>query len=227
MNKSALNKPNETARDRPDHLTATDNRENPVLDLQIQHLLVAVEHELRCSPEGLTELALIKRLQNNPWQLIGPVEFAEPAQLYPVHFLLFHTLYRLRDQLAGQGETVSISPLNLQLRACAVVSGVGVAGEVDKLRMFYLDLSQYQLSDDYIREMMDDFWNGHQRQPPLREEASEAAAALGFEQLPEDFSTVKQRFRRAVMDAHPDRGGDTESIQSLNQAFAVLKAHFH
>jgi hypothetical protein len=28
------------------------------------------------------------------------------------------------------------------------------------------------------------------------------------------------------MHAHPDRGGKTETIQHLNQAFAVLKAHF-
>ena len=28
------------------------------------------------------------------------------------------------------------------------------------------------------------------------------------------------------MNAHPDRGGKTETIQDLNQAFAVLKAHF-
>ena len=49
---------------------------------------------------------------------------------------------------------------------------------------------------------------------------------LGFQAVPSDFPTVKKRFRRAVMNAHPDRGGKTETIQDLNQAFAVLKAHF-
>lgn len=49
---------------------------------------------------------------------------------------------------------------------------------------------------------------------------------LGLDALPEDFALVKQAFRRAVMRAHPDRGGDTETVQRLNQAFSVLKAHF-
>jgi hypothetical protein len=28
------------------------------------------------------------------------------------------------------------------------------------------------------------------------------------------------------MQAHPDRGGETEAIQNLNSAFSVMKAHF-
>jgi curved DNA-binding protein CbpA len=44
--------------------------------------------------------------------------------------------------------------------------------------------------------------------------------------VPTSFEDVKYRFRRAVMQAHPDRGGETEAIQNLNNAFSVLKAHF-
>ena len=64
------------------------------------HLLVATEHILRRHPAGINELGLIKTLQEPPWELIGEVNFGEPDKLYPVHFLLFHVLYRLRDQLA-------------------------------------------------------------------------------------------------------------------------------
>lgn len=197
-----------------------------VLDLQIQHMLIAVEHELRRHPAGMNELTLIKRLQGSPWELIGDVSFGEPEQLYPVHFLLFHTLYRLRDQLAESGETITISPMHLRLYENPVVSGSGVAGEVDALRTFYLDLTQYRMSGDSIQKMMNDFWNGHYPQRPPHQEAVDAAGILGFDHLPDSFGKVKHRFRRAVMQAHPDRGGDTESIQSLNQAFAILKAHF-
>lgn len=197
-----------------------------MLDLQIQHMLVAVEIELRRHPEGINELSLIKRLQSPPWELIGEVSFSEPEKLYPVHFLLFHTLYRLRDQLNDNGETLNISPMRLQLLTSPVVSGAGVAGEVDTLREFYLDISQYRMSEITIQKMMNDFWTGHYPKRPQQQEAIEAAEILGFAHLPDSFSEVKHRFRRAVMQAHPDRGGDTESIQSLNQAFSVLKAHF-
>ena len=121
-----MKKPIHTGRAQTGHPDPAQTDGNPVLDLHIQHLLVAVEHELRQCPEGMSELALIKRLQGQPWELIGDVAFGEPEKLYPVHFLLFHTLYRLRDQLAGQGETVSISPLSLRLQNCAVVAGAGL-----------------------------------------------------------------------------------------------------
>ncbi|WP_417566966.1 DNA-J related domain-containing protein [Marinobacter sp.] len=199
---------------------------DPLLEHQIQHLLVAVEHELRTAPAGMNELSLIKSLQRPPWELLGAVSFNEPEKLYPVHFLLFHVLYRLRDQLSESGESLRISPLNICLEAQTVIGGKGVPDGVDTLRQFYLDLSQYRLPEEAIHQMMDDFWTGRPGKGPAQAEAKAAAEALGFEALPPDFPAVKLRFRRAVMRAHPDRGGNTETIQHLNEAFAVLKAHF-
>ncbi|KPP98967.1 DNA-J related domain-containing protein [Marinobacter sp. HL-58] len=196
------------------------------LDFQIQHLLVATEHILRQNPAGINELGLIKTLQKKPWELIGTVNFAEPDKLYPVHFLLFHVLYRLRDQLAGGGETLTISPLVIRLRQTTVVGGTGVPDHADELRNFYLDLSRYRMPEESINRMMDDFWAGRSGYQPGLSEARDAATTLGFDTIPEGFEEVKYRFRRAVMRAHPDRGGETEAIQHLNRAFAVLKAHF-
>lgn len=196
------------------------------LEQQIQHLLVAVEHEVRAAPTGINELSLIKALQRPPWELLGEVVFSAPEQLYPVHFLLFHVLYRLRDQLLETGESLRISPLTIQIETQTVVSGTGVPDSLDTLRQFYLDLSQYRLPEDAIQKMMNDFWSGTAGRQPAQSNTKEAAEALGFNAVPSDFTTVKQRFRRAVMQAHPDRGGNTRTIQQLNQAFAVLKAHF-
>ena len=196
------------------------------LEQQIQHLLVAVEHELRSSPAGMNELSMIKALQKPPWELLGEVIFSEPEKLYPVHFLLFHVLYRLRDQLSEVGENVAISPLDIRIERQPVVSGDGVPHTVDTLRQFYLDLSQYRLPEEAIHQMMNKFWTGSRGQPPAQSETRKAAELLGFQGVPADFSSVKKRFRRAVMHAHPDRGGRTETIQHLNEAFAVLKAHF-
>lgn len=196
------------------------------LEQQIQHLLVAVEHELRTAPAGMDELSLIKVLQKPPWELLGDVVFSEPEKLYPVHFLLFHVLYRLRDKLFETGESLRISPLGIRIETQAVVSGEGSPDRVDTLRQFYLDLSQYQLPEEAIQRMMDDFRSGAPGPAPAQSETRKAAKVLGFNAVPADFRAVKQRFRRAVMHAHPDRGGNTETIQYLNQAFAVLKAHF-
>lgn len=216
-----------------DRDTATNTTQVPCSDeqddklsFQIQHLLIATEHILRQNPAGINELGLIKTLQKAPWELIGAVNFAEPDKLYPVHFLLFHVLYRLRDQLASGGETLTISPLVIQLRQSNVVGGAGVPDQPDELRNFYLDLSRYDMPEESINRMMDDFWAGRTGYRPELAETREAAAVLGFDDVPVEFDDIKHRFRRAVMRAHPDRGGETETIQHLNQAFAVLKAHF-
>jgi len=205
----------------------SDSSQESWLEQQVQHLLVAAEHELRAhGPLGLSELALIKALQGDRWQLIGPVNFMEPDKLYPVHFLLFHTLYRLRDQLAADGEALVISPLRISILPQKDSVDQTLPGEEDKLRAFYLDLSQYFMSNGDIQGMMDNFWAG---MPPARPEvsvATEAAETLGFDALPASFAQVKQGFRRQVMRAHPDRGGSTEEVQKLNEAFSVLKAHY-
>lgn len=197
------------------------------LDQHIQHMLVAVEHELRRAAGGISELALIKALQRPPWELIGQVSYHDPEKLYPVHFLLFHTLYRLRDQLIEFGESLHISPLGIRLTLEKVVGGRGLPDEPDQLRAFYLDLSQYRMPEDAIQQMMNDFWSGRPMSRPDSDEILAAAQELGFDEVPRDFPEVKHRFRRAVMQAHPDRGGDTQGIQVLNEAFSVLKAHFH
>lgn len=194
--------------------------------IQVQHLMVAVEHILRAEPGALTELELIKKLQAPPWKLIGPIAFNDPAKLFPVHFLLFHTLYQLRDRLFEQGDQLSISPLAIQLDPSSVVAGQGLPGESDALRAFYLDLKQYELSDASIRQMMDDFWAGQGGKRPSRQDLASAADILGLDCIPAEFGPVKQRFRRAVMQAHPDRGGDTRRIQELNEAFALFRTHF-
>jgi len=204
----------------------TQTHQDEKLRFQVQHLSIAVERVLRENPLGINELNLIKALQRPPWELIGTVNYAEPDKLYPVHFLVFHVLYRLRDQLAQSGEKLSISPLLIRLSREDVVSSTGAVGEVDQLRAFYLDLSKYQLPESSIFQMMDDFWSGRAGRHPARQEVSDAADVLGFGHVPDSFDDVKYRFRRAVMQAHPDRGGETETIQNLNQAFGVLKAHF-
>ncbi|WP_323750651.1 DNA-J related domain-containing protein [Marinobacter sp.] len=194
---------------------------------QVEHLLLAVEHELRLAgPLGLSELALIKALQSDRWKLIGPVNFARPEQLYPVHFLLFHTLYRLSDELLPDGESIHLSPLRINLFTMDSSARGSQPGPKDALRDFYLDLEQYYLSNIEIGDMMDRFWAGTMQQKPNSESTASAAELLGFESIPPAFATVKHRFRKLVMKVHPDRGGSTEEVQHLNEAFAILKAHY-
>lgn len=210
--------PDDGSRDRASR-TAT-------LHQKIAALMAAIEAILRENVEGLTELALIRRLQAPPWQLLETVDFSDPAGLYPVHFLVFHCLYRLRDDLAAGEECMNISPLCISIRQSEVVSGRGLPAEGDRLRLFYLDLSQYDLSEVVVRRMLDDFWAGRSPTRPDADKLKQAASVLGFDGLPDNFSSIRQAYRRRAMQAHPDRGGTKEEVQSLNAAFHLLRDHF-
>lgn len=196
------------------------------LERQILPLAEAIEAILRESPEGISELKLIRALQSPTWALLDTVDFSDPAMLYPVHFLVFHCLYRLRDELSVQGEQLMISPLSITLGPTRTVSGSGVPDAPDALRLFYLDLSQYDLSGLTVRRMVDDFWKGVSRPLSGESDITEAARTLGFDVVPDDFSVIKKAYRKQAMRAHPDRGGCNQDVQVLNQAFACLRQHF-
>lgn len=215
----------------PARRSGSGNRQPPEhLQQHLHQLSVAVEAVLRAQPSGLSELDLIRTLQASPWRLIGEVDYSNPSALYPVHFLLFHVLYQLRDDLACHGEQVDISPLTIRLSPSPPGGPDGISGPAspdlaDPLRAFYLDLEQYHLSDDAVQQMVDDFWAGRSARPE-REALQDACSVLGLDTPPADFHEVKHRYRRAVMNAHPDRGGSTADIQAINHAFATLRHHY-
>lgn len=196
--------------------------------LHIERLIPAVESILRTTG-GLSEHELIKTLQQSPWRLLGKVHYADPAALYPVHFLLFHVLYRLRDELVVEHqETLQISPLRIQIMAAGDRPSQDI-GETDPLSDFYHDLDNLTLSRDAIEQMMDDFWRGQDgsHQGVIRQgELAEACATLEVDCPPESFQQTKQQFRKLAMVHHPDRGGSTRQLQSINQAMAVIRHYF-
>lgn len=203
-------------------------QQDQALFAHVSDLQIAIEHELRMAPAGLSEHALIKILQQPPWQLIGALRFDQPELLYPVHFLLFHALYTLQEQLAAGGETLSISPLLLRLHVQPTDIYQGLPERTDELRSFYLDLNQYRMSAQQIHAMLGSLKTDLRHGLLVATDADLVAAAqcLGFDRLPQNFIDVKRRFRRTVMRVHPDRGGTTEQIQSLNRAFGLLREHF-
>lgn len=216
----------EITRSLPDSSERCNAARAAALRQKIAAIMAATEAILREEDEGISELLLIRRLQQPPWQLLETVDFSDPAGLYPVHFLIFHCLYRLRDELSTGGEVVDISPLRIRLRADPTISSDGLPAEQDQLRLFYLDLSQYDLSEIAVRRMLDDFWAGRTPSRLDPGELEDAAQVLGFEQLPKDFDSVRRAYRRHAMRAHPDRGGTKEEVQTLNEAFNLLRTHF-
>lgn len=208
-----------------DKTLAAQGSDNAALRMHIERLCAAAEALLRTHPQGMTELEMIKLLQASPWSLLEKADFSEPAALFPVHFILFHSLYRLRDDLAAHGECLSIRPLDIRITdQITDKPSSNDPGRYDQLRAFYLDLTNYTMPRSTVDRMLDNFWRGVQQ--PTDRELDEALSLLELKCLPPHFSAVKKQFRRLAMRHHPDRGGDNQRLQQLNHAIAVVRQHY-
>jgi len=193
-------------------------------DEHVAALRDAIESIVRTTPGGLSEMALLKALQQPPWELLGPIDFRTPAALYPVHFLLFHLLYQWRESLSAEGEeTLEINALGIFLRPLGQARG-SAAGHNDPLRDFYLDPDNLRLPEDTIEGMVNDFWQGVRRPPEGELEA--ACDTLNLDCPPASLARAKSCFRKLAMRHHPDRGGSNHRLQELNAAMAVVRQHF-
>jgi hypothetical protein len=183
------------------------------------HLAAPLEHLLRAAPEGLSEFDLIRRLQTaRDCPEFGAESLRDPLSLFRTHFILFHSLYRLADDLAAGGETVQVHCLR-----CRIVPAPGTAAsrslqQPNPVRGYYLDAANLEREDaDSVERMMGAFWRQFLRQ----DRRAEALAVLGLSD-PVRRPEIKAAYRRLVMRHHPDRGGDTATLQRLNEALAIL-----
>ncbi|VAX11724.1 hypothetical protein MNBD_GAMMA25-2141 [hydrothermal vent metagenome] len=184
----------------------------------IQHLQQQLEQQLRAHPEGISEHALIKRLQTADKTTLPHGKLHDPLALFQIHFILFHALYQLRDKLwEQQKEQLEIKPQLIKL--CPYHAGSRALSHNDPLRIYYLDLNNLETTDEEeVAELLANFWrrlhNGDGRRTALNE--------LGLCD-PVDDKTIKQTWRQLVMQHHPDRGGDKTRLQIINSAMDWLR----
>ncbi|MHA6493939.1 DNA-J related domain-containing protein [Pseudomonas borbori] len=192
---------------------------DPSLDLpeQLHQLLQAV-------PAGLGEYQLIQLLKDRHSTHIPNLPLTDKLVLFRTHFLIFNALYLLRDRLwAAQAGFVQISPLHIQL--LPYQPGSGELNTHDPLREYYLDLSQLSDTDERdVEKLLMSFWTrmqgGEEKQAALELfELADDAQAL-------DLAVIKHRYRQLVSLHHPDRGGSTSRLQSINKAMEILERYY-
>lgn len=172
---------------------------------------------LAAYPKGIAEYRLI-RLLRDEYQLLPRGDLAEPLVLFRVHFVLFHALYRLRERLWAQAEAhLVIDPLRIVLEPYR--AGRDGLEARDALRAYYMDLRHLEETGaEEVAALLDDFWRGL----AAGGRSDGALEVLGLSE-PVDFPTIKRRYRELAMRHHPDRGGDTATLQRLNDAMDTLQ----
>ena len=181
-----------------------------------QAFLLALQVELENQPEGVGEYDLMMSLKSQ-----GYFDFlskpALPHELFRAHFFLFHSLYLLSNILLEQKVgLLEIHTLKTQLHPHK--NGENALQVDSRLKAYYLDFNNLEnTTEDDVREMLASFWNKYNK----FENRDEALAELGL-QDPVTDKIIKQEYRRLIMQHHPDRGGETEKLQKLNDVVKSL-----
>ena len=181
-----------------------------------QAFLLALQVELENHPDGIGEYDLMTNLKSQ-----GYFDFlsqpALPHELFQAHFFLFHSLYFLSNKLLEeQSFLLTIHTLKIQL--LPYQEGENSLQVDDKLKSYYLDFSHLEnTTEDDVYDMLASFWNKLNR----FESRDEALSLLGLKD-PVDDKAIKKEYRRLAMMHHPDRGGDTDKLQKINDAIAIL-----
>ena len=181
-----------------------------------ESFILVLQCELENHPKGIGEYDLMTNLKS-----LGYFDFlsqpALPHELFQAHFFLFHSLHLLSNTLLEQKlYLLSIHTLKIQL--LPYQEGENTLQVDDKLKAYYLDLNNLEnTTEDDVYNMLASFWSKFNR----FDSREEALAELGLSD-PVDDKTIKKEYRRLAMQHHPDRGGDTETLQKINDALALL-----
>nr|MBF0681528.1 molecular chaperone DnaJ [Pseudomonas sp.] len=202
----------------------------PEMDLAEQILVL-----LREQPEGCSEYQLIQQLKRRHSTYIPNLPLHDKLVLFRTHFLVFNALYELRDRLwQANSHNLQISPLCIQLQPyTAAASGVT---EPDPLRAYYLDMTNLRDTDEEeVERLLASFWSrmrgGYAEGLPEVLDPEQKRAALELFELEQEGSSldlpmIKRRYRQLVSIHHPDRGGSTTRIQSINLAMEILQRYY-
>lgn len=177
---------------------------------------------LREAPEGISEFQLIQQLKARHSTHVPNLPLTDKLVLFRTHFMVFNALYRLRDRLWEENSAhLEIGPL--QIRLFPYRNGVQALGELDALRAYYLDEKHLkETTERDVEKLLESFWTRMQG----NEEKAAALALFELEDGPVDYALIKLRYRQLVSQHHPDRGGSTTRLQSINKAMEILERYY-
>ncbi|MGX5913674.1 DNA-J related domain-containing protein [Aliidiomarina sp. Khilg15.8] len=190
---------------------------------QLQH---AISDILLAQVTPVSEFELIRTLQREPYELLSERALRGSLSLFQTHFLVFHCLYQLRDEWrAEQLCDLRIEPLAIGCEPLAGHQGQQLPAAEDKLRAYYLDMGHFDsTSSRDVDDLLSGFWQDFGRPAPAvhADERSQAMMIMDLETMPESQRQLKRLYRQQVHQKHPDKGGATEAMHSLQWAYQVL-----
>ena len=168
--------------------------------------------------DGLREYDLIEIMATQGVEDFEGEIYQDRLTMFQRHFLLFHCLYRLRDRLLSHKEgDLEIHCLKIKLIPFEF-EDTQFPCPTDALRDYYLDLTNLiRTTASDVDVLLDHFWVRY----VAADNRKDALKVLGLAD-PVSLGDIKAKYRRLVMEHHPDRGGDKATFQAINKAMIEL-----
>jgi len=182
-----------------------------------QSFITLIQAFLEEHPQGVKEHDFLRHLDEQGVFQALDTEVSSTLLLFQKHFLLFHVLYSINQQrVADKQGALQISPL--LIKQLDYVEADTQIGEHEPLSAYYLELENLaSTTDDNVNDLLDTFWVKYLK----NEKRANALKVLGLNDPVTDTKIV-QRYRKMVSVHHPDKGGDKDKIQEINEAYAAL-----
>jgi DnaJ-domain-containing protein 1 len=188
--------------------------------------------------KGISEYEIITLLKQPPHGIFNASALHDSLVLFQTHFILFHTLYKLRSEWRTNdiGE-LDIVTTNIKLNP-TVHKHKNTLETTDLLAQYYLDWNNLTSTDQAeVDKLLASFWvkmSGSKttvkQNPKAIQDAinmlelndylkscikHDSAIELSIEQLKSQYRKLQHRY-------HPDKGGSSEKAQLVLQAYEVL-----
>jgi len=174
---------------------------------------------LKNYPDGLKEYELIEELKIR--EILPEETLSGNLNLFQTHFILFHTLYKLKNEIEKNNEqTIEISAL--RIRILPYTAAEKSLQSPDSLRDYYLNLDNlHNTKEEDVKDLLNQFWERF----VSSQEKEDALSLLGLKE-PVTFQNIKDEYRKLVKRHHPDRGGDCCRFQKISLAMETLNRYY-
>lgn len=182
-------------------------------------LLAAIDSALTEHGGSMGEFELMTYLDKHHPELYPKPDMADKLLMFQHHFYLQHCLYHLQQRLAEEGTWwLDITSVRITKYLSSQQPSNALAQNTS-LRDYYLDLSNMNKeSQQSVQDLIDGFWKGlakYLHQPA----ALETLGLTGHE----SEADQKAKYRALAQQHHPDKGGDAEQFQEIQNAWQSLK----
>lgn len=197
---------------------------------QIEQIIEVAHGFLIHQSAPVTERDLLIELdQHQIWSGLG--KSSAIIRQFQKHFLTMHALYRLQERIDDEQTHLEISPDWIFIRdltdpeATSAEQEDGHAaarGEMDEtdkvLRKYYLDLNQLKVYNGTISTTPDDY----KRRYTSSQQNKDAYATLNLN-ADASWMAVQSAYRQKAVQCHPDKGGNAQEFQRVQDAYQDLK----